>query len=227
MNRSKAFTLIELLVVIAIIALLAGMLLPALASSRQKARSTQCLSNLKQLGLATQSYWDDNNNRLQGISGTEDLSLLASQSWSVVLLPYTKTTKVLLDPGWPQYATPLAVEYYLNLLPGYLASGGAATDPLHPLDSKQIGSPVAFVLMSEFLDEQALSELDPTNEKSDETGFCGPGSGSQSTSWYPPPHQGFANFLFADGHAGGLNRYGDGQMTYWYDTNSNWSATHP
>ena len=95
MKIKKAFTLIELLVVIAIIAILAALLLPSLAKSKEYAKRVECVNNIRQLGMAVTMYADDSDGKYPLRAGG------VNNFWPIQLSPYFAVEKVLNCPDDP------------------------------------------------------------------------------------------------------------------------------
>jgi prepilin-type N-terminal cleavage/methylation domain-containing protein len=95
----EGFTLIELLVVIAIIAILAALLLPVIARAKDRARTSQCVSNCRQLGIASHLYVGDNGDRFCDSSVVRGDNI-TRRAWFNLLSPYTGSTNILLCPAF-------------------------------------------------------------------------------------------------------------------------------
>jgi len=222
--RRRAFTLIELLVVIAVVAILAVMLLPVLNKGRLAAQRAACMNNLRQLGIATQLYWDENSgNCFQWIyASTNSAGHLYWFGWlqsdstaegrrafdlsQGVLFPYLGGSDVRLCPAL--YATPaqfklkgdnVIFSYGYNF---YLSA--PATAP--PVNANKIKRPTDLALFADAAQVNDFQDpASPDNPLLEEWYYLDVDTNFSSANYYPNGHfrhSQRANVEFCDGHVG-------------------------
>ena len=222
--KRVGFTLIELLVVIAIIAILAAILFPVFAQARESARSASCVSNLKQIGLATALYTQDYDE--MATPSEMRPSSIYPLTWTQLITPYTKNAQIqrcpsaqdqtsvshfLTNPAASGFVNPTHLDYVMNARAGY--------NTIYTLSLAQINNPAGLVNVCDGATQPNPNATDgryitvnstykPTAYMlEDLTGMPNwPGSeqwvSSSNTEWAAPllRHHALTNTLFFDGH---------------------------
>ena len=238
MKKIRKFTLIELLVVIAIIAILASMLLPALGKAREKAKQIDCLTKMKQIGLGFIGYQDDYDDYYVPFAWEASTTM----NWAYCL----KKNEYVPDPALykcssatmltsiytngPSDATALPdnSSRYLYITMGYNYDRGfgrtnyTGAAKYRPAKKSQVKNISNKILLGD-------SHNNVSNKEYGNSGISGVDPTVQNGTLHDR-HNGAANILFADGHAGSMKNaentswVGDNFYLHWrYNTTSKWN----